>query len=322
MTETGVNGDESTKLKVRPVCSRLGYSRQAYYRERTERRREAVNEALIVDAVVRARIVHPRCGTRKLLKYTKDDLERAGLSVGRDRFFEIMRTHDMLVKRRKAFVPHTTHWDASLPVSRNLLANRIVDGPNQAFVADITYIRTAEGFLYLSLVTDYFSKDIVGWHLADDLMAEGCLKALEVACRIIPPGATVIHHSDRGCQYASRAYREKLDALGMLSSMTEELHCYENSVAERVNGILKGEYGLDVEFESSDLALKAVSHVIDVYNNLRIHESLGYVTPARARREPEFVRDRIVAIQKAAQVRRKDYAEKKAAALAAARKAA
>jgi len=322
VTETGVNGDESTKLKVRPVCSRLGYSRQAYYRERTERRREAVNEALIVDAVVRARIVHPRCGTRKLLKYTKDDLERAGLSVGRDRFFEIMRTHDMLVKRRKAFVPHTTHWDASLPVSRNLLANRIVDGPNQAFVADITYIRTAEGFLYLSLVTDYFSKDIVGWHLADDLTAEGCLKALEVACRIIPPGATVIHHSDRGCQYASRAYREKLDALGMLSSMTEELHCYENSVAERVNGILKGEYGLDVEFESSDLALKAVSHVIDVYNNLRIHESLGYVTPARARREPEFVRDRIVAIQKAAQVRRKDYAEKKAAALAAARKAA
>lgn len=322
VTETGVNGDESTKLKVRPVCSRLGYSRQAYYRERTERRREAVNEALIVDAVVRARIVHPRCGTRKLLKYTKDDLERAGLSVGRDRFFEIMRTHDMLVKRRKAFVPHTTHWDASLPVSRNLLANRIVDGPNQAFVADITYIRTAEGFLYLSLVTDYFSKDIVGWHLADDLTAEGCLKALEVAYRIIPPGATVIHHSDRGCQYASRAYREKLDALGMLSSMTEELHCYENSVAERVNGILKGEYGLDVEFESSDLALKAVSHVIDVYNNLRIHESLGYVTPARARREPEFVRDRIVAIQKAAQVRRKDYAEKKAAAFAAARKAA
>ena len=322
MTETGVNGDERTKLKVRPVCSRLGYSRQAYYRERTERRREAVNEALIVDAVVRARIVHPRCGTRKLLKYTKDDLARAGLSVGRDRFFEILRTHDMLVKRRKAFVPHTTHWDASLPVSRNLLANRIIDGPNQAFVADITYIRTSEGFLYLSLVTDYFSKDIVGWHLADDLTAEGCLKALEMAYRVIPPGATVVHHSDRGCQYASRAYRERLDALGMLSSMTEELHCYENSVAERVNGILKGEYGLDVEFESSDVALKAVSHVIDVYNNLRIHESLGYVTPARARREPDFVRERIVAIQKAAQARRKDYAEKRAAALAAARKAA
>ena len=228
----------------------------------------------------------------------------------------------MLVKRHKAFVPHTTHWDASLPVSRNLLANRIVDGPNQAFVADITYIRTAEGFLYLSLVTDYFSKDIVGWHLADDLTAEGCLKALEMAYMIIPRGTTVVHHSDRGCQYASRVYREKLDALGMLSSMTEELHCYENSVAERVNGILKGEYGLDVEFESADVALKAVAHVVDVYNNLRIHESLGYVTPARARHEPDLVRDSIVAIQKAAQARRKDYAEKRAGALAAAKEAA
>lgn len=317
-----MNGDGNTKLKVRRVCGRLGYSRQAYYRERKERRRKAVDEALIVDAVVRARIVHPRCGTRKLLKYTKDDLARAGLSVGRDRFFEILRAHDMLVKRRKAFVPHTTQWDASLPVSRNLLADRIVDGPNQVFVADITYIRTSDRFLYLSLVTDYFSKDIVGWHLADDLTAEGCLKALEMAYRVIPPGATVIHHSDRGCQYASRAYREKLGAFGMLSSMTEELHCYENSVAERVNGILKGEYGLDVEFADSAVALKAVAHVIDVYNNLRIHESLCYLTPARARLEPALVRDRIVAIQKAAQARRKDYAEKKAAALAAARKAA
>ena len=152
--------------------------------------------------------------------------------------------------------------------------------------------------------------------------APGVFRALEMACGVIPPGATVIHHSDRGCQYASRAYREKLDALGMLSSMTEELHCYENSVAERVNGTLKGEYGLDIEFESADVALKAVAHVIDVYNNLRIHESLGYVTPARARREPDFVRDRVVAIQKAAQARRRDYAEKKAAALAAARKVA
>ena len=322
VAETGVDGDKRKKLKVRPVCDRLGYSRQAYYQERRKRRRKAVDEALVIDAVTRARIVHPRCGTRKLVKYTKDDLARAGLSIGRDRLFAVLRAHDMLVRRRKAFVPHTTHWDASLPVSRNLLADRIVDGPNQAFVADITYIRIADRFMYLSLVTDYFSRDIVGWHLSDDLTAEGCLKALEMACRVVPPGATVIHHSDRGCQYASRAYRERLDALGMSSSMTEELHCYENSVAERVNGIIKGEYGLDVEFESADAALKAVARVIDVYNNLRIHESLGYLTPAQARLEPDLVRNRVVDIQKAAQARRKEYADKKAAALAAAQEAA
>jgi len=317
-----VNGDWKTRLKVSPVCKKLGYSRQAFYLERKVRRREEVDEKLIIDAVVRARIVHPRCGTRKLLKYTKDDLARAGLSVGRDRFFDILRTHDMLVKRRKAFVPHTTKWDASLPVSRNLLADRIVYGPNQAFVADITYIRTANGFLYLSLITDYFSKDIVGWHLSDDLTAKGCLKALEMACRIVPAGVKVIHHSDRGCQYASREYRERLDELGMLSSMTEELHCYENSVAERVNGILKSEYYLDVEFRNADEALKAVRHVVEVYNDLRVHESLCYLTPSMARLEPDRVRDSIVTIQKEAQARRKAYEEKRAAALAAKEEAA
>jgi len=313
-----VNGDAKTKLKVSPVCKRLGYSRQAFYQERTARRREAVDEQLIIDAVVRARIVHPRCGTRKLLKYTKEDLARAGLSLGRDRFFDILRAHDMLIRRRKAFVPHTTKWDDSLPVSRNLLLDRIVDGPNQVFVADITYIRTADRFLYLSLITDYFSKDIVGWHLADDLTTDGCLKALEMARKVIPAGVTVIHHSDRGCQYASREYRKRLEEYGMLSSMTEELHCYENSVAERVNGILKSEYYLDVEFKNADEALKAVRHVIEVYNELRVHESLCYLTPSRARREPDLVRDSVVTIQKDAQARRKAYEEKRAAAKEAA----
>ena len=308
-----MNGDSKTRLKVSPVCKRLGYSRQAFYQERTVRRREAVDEQLIVDAVARARIVHPRCGTRKLLKYTKEDLSRTGLSIGRDRLFNILRAHDMLIKHRAVFVPHTTKWDDSLPVSRNLLLDRIVDWPNQVFVADITYIRTVDRFLYISLVTDYFCKDIVGWHLSDDLSTDGCLKSLEMARKVIPPGATVIHHSDRGCQYASREYRKRLEAYGMLSSMTEELHCYENSVAERVNGILKSEYYLDVEFKNADDALKAIEHVIEVYNNLRIHESLCYLTPSRARLEPELVRDSVVAIQKDAQARRKASENKRTA---------
>lgn len=312
-----MNGNGHTKLKIGPVCKRLGRSRQAFYQERKVRRRKAVDEALIVDAVVRARIVHPRCGTRKLMKYTKDDLSRAGICIGRDKFFGILRTHDMLVSRRKAFVPHTTKWDESLPVSRNLLLDRIVDGPNQVFVADITYIRTADRFLYLSLITDYFSKDIVGWHLSDSLTAEGCLKALEMARKVIPPGVTVIHHSDRGCQYASRAYREKLEEYGMLSSMTEELHCYENSVAERVNGILKGEYYLDVEFKNAEEAQNAVRRVVKVYNDFRIHESLCYLTPSRARIEPWLVQESVVGIQKEARARRRAYEEKKAVALAA-----
>ena len=303
---------ESMRMKVSPVCDALEHSRQSYYKERKVRQRKAVDEELVVSFVVSARIEHPRCGVRKLCVYIREDLKRAGIKVGRDRLFEILRIHDMLVEKRRAFVPHTTKWNPSLPVSRNLLANRIVDGPNQVFVADITFIRLADRFVYLSLVTDYFSKDIVGWFLSDDLGHEGPMRALEMARRIVPKGSVVIHHSDRGCQYACGEFLARLKELGMLSSMTEELHCYENSVAERINGILKDEYYLNVEFKDRDEALKAVARAIDVYNNKRVHESLGYRTPAWARENPDAVRDGLVAIQTAAQERRRKFAEERA----------
>lgn len=310
------------RLKVRPVCERLGHSRQSFYSMRRVRRRKAVDERLVIDVVVQVRAVHPRCGTRKLLKYTRDALARAGAAIGRDRLFELLRKHDMLVKRRKAFVPRTTHFDDSLPLSRNLVAGRVFDAPNQVFVADITYIRCRDRFLYLTLITDLFSKDIVGWHLSEDLSAGGCLKALEMAHMIVPPGAKVIFHSDRGCQFASREFRAGLEGFGMLSSMTEELHCYENSVAERVNGILKQEYYLDVEFRGRDDALEAVGRVIKVYNTLRVHDSLGGIVPAEARRAPELARPFVVAIQEAAIARAEERRAKVSASLAASEVAA
>ena len=303
---------KSMRINVSNICRALKRSRQAYYKERRVRQRRQVDEKLVVDLVVMARIDHPRCGTRKLAVYIGEGLKRAGVGVGRDRLFEILRVHDLLVKRRKAFVPHTTKWDSSLPVSKNLLLDRIVDGPNQVFVADITYIRTSEGFLYLSLITDYFSKDIVGWCLSPDLGHEGCLKALEMAAKVVPPGVTVIHHSDRGCQYACRAYLAKLKEFGMLSSMTEELHCYENSVAERINGILKSEYFLDVEFKDAEAALEAVRHVVHVYNDMRIHETLCYLTPTQARKEPGRVRASVVSVQEEARKRREEFAARRA----------
>ena len=303
-------------INVSSACRALKRSRQAYYKERKVRQRKQVDEKLVVDLVVTARNDHPRCGTRKLAVYIGEDLKKAGISIGRDRLFEILRARNLLVKRRQAFVPHTTKWDASLPVSNNLLLNRIVDGPNQVFVADITYIRTSAGFMYLSLITDYFSKDIVGWHLSPDLGHEGCLKALGMAAKVVPPGVTVVHHSDRGCQYACRAYLAKLKELCMLSSMTEELHCYENSVAERVNGILKSEYFLDVEFKDAETALNAVRHVVHVYNDLRIHETLCYLTPAQARKEPDRVRASVVSVQEEARRRRDEYSGRKAEAAA------
>ena len=310
MATTGLG--KSMRIDVSNVCRALKRSRQAYYKERKVRQRKQVDEKLVLDLVVTARIDHLRCGTRKLAVYIREGLKRAQVSIGRDRLFEILRMHDLLVKRRKAFAPHTTKWDSSLPVSKNLLQDRIVDGPNQVFVADITYIRTSEGFMYLSLITDYFSKDIVGWHLSPDLGHEGCLKALAMAAEVIPPGVAVIHHSDRGCQYACRAYLAKLKELGMLSSMTEELHCYENSVAERVNGILKSEYFLDVEFKDAETALEAVRHIVHVYNNMRIHETLCYLTPTQARKEPDRVRASVVSVQEEARKRREEFAARAA----------
>ena len=307
---------------MRPVCERLGHSRQSFYKDRKARRRKVVDEEFIIDAVVRERAVHPRCGTRKLLKYTRATLLRAGVTIGRDRLFKLLRAHGMLVKRRKASAPRTTRFDESLPLSHNLVTGKVFDAPNQVFVADITYIRCADRFLYLTLVTDLFSKDIVGWCLSDDLATGGCLKALDMAYGIVPPGAKVIFHSDRGCQFASREFRARLGEYGMLSSMTEDLHCYENATAERVNGILKQEYYLDIEFKDREDALKAVKRVIEVYNTLRIHDALGGMVPSDARKEPDRARPFVVAVQQRAITRAEERKAKKAANMKAPKEAA
>ena len=119
---------------MRPVCGRLGHSRQSFYKDRKARRRKVVDEEFIIDAVARERAVHPRCGTRKLLKYTRETLLRAGVTIGRDRLFELLRAHGMLVERRKASAPRTTRFDESLPLSHNLVTGRVFDAPNQVFV--------------------------------------------------------------------------------------------------------------------------------------------------------------------------------------------
>lgn len=155
----------------------------------------------------------------------------------------------------------------------------------QAVCADITYISTGEGFLFLALVMDMVAKDIVGWDISESLEADGAVRALKMAGRKLPRGARVVAHSDKGCQYGSRKYLEVLAALGCLSSMTEELHCYENAMAERLNGILKGEYCLDCCFRTKAEAIAAVKRVIEIYNTHRLHEKLGYKTPAAYREE-------------------------------------
>ena len=258
---------------------RVGMSRQNYYAARRLRQRRQIDEALIVELVRRERRMQPRLGGRKLLHLLRAELEEAGVSVGRDRFFELLADADLLVVPKPGAV-RTTDSRHSLPVFGNLLAGRVLCGPNEAWVSDLTYIRTDEGFLYAALITDAYSRKIVGAHIGDSLEAEGCLLALQQALRALPAGKRPIHHSDRGSQYCCHEYVERLQARGLAISMTQVMHCYENAQAERVNGILKQEYELDRRFRTKAQARAAFQQAVWLYNHRRPHMRLNYEFPA------------------------------------------
>jgi putative transposase len=254
-------------------------SRQNYYAARRLRQRRQIDEALILELVRSERQVQPRLGGRKLLHLIERDLEEAGVRVGRDRFFEVLAENDLLVVPKRGR-PRTTNSRHSLPVFHNLLAGKEVKAPNEAWVSDLTYIRTDEGFLYVALITDAYSRKIVGAHIGDSLEAEGCLEALDQALSELPKGRQPIHHSDRGCQYCCHEYVERLQARGLTISMTEIVHCYENAQAERVNGILKQEYEMDRTFRTKAQAKEAFEQSVWLYNYRRPHLSLNYRFPA------------------------------------------
>lgn len=210
----------------------------------------------------------------------RDELAEAGVELGRDRMFKILREHDLLLKPLPK-KPRTTDSRHALPVFSNLIAGVETTAPNQIWVADITYIATLEGSEYLSVIMDLHSRRIVGYHCSDDLAASGCVRTLDQALGQLPEGAAPIHHSDRGCQYCSHEYVGRLRERGIRVSMTEENHCAENATAERLNGILKQEYGLWMTFRTRAQARAAVHQAVWQYNNRRPHNSLGMKTPAQ-----------------------------------------
>jgi putative transposase len=266
-------------IHVSALCDRVGMSRQNYYAARRLRQRRDVDKALILALVRRERRMQPRLGGRKLRYLLQTDLAEAGVKVGRDRFFEVLAEHDLLVVPKPG-APHTTNSRHALPVFHNLLAGLSLQAPNEAWVSDLTYIRTDEGFLYAALITDAYSRKIVGCHIDDNLEAEGCLQALDQALRALPEGKHPIHHSDRGSQYCCHVYVERLQARELRISMTEILHCYENAMAERVNGILKQEYEMDRTFRTKAQAKAAFQQAVWLYNHRRPHLMLQYRFPA------------------------------------------
>lgn len=260
-------------------------SKQNFYKEKHVRQRRAVDETLIVDLVLAERRQQPALGTRKLQVVLRRELEEAGVSIGRDRLFKVLRHHDLLIERRRRSGPRTTDSRHGFRVYGNLLKALELQGPHEAWVSDLTYIRTQEGFLYLALVMDAWSRKIVGWHVGATLEALGCLAAVRMAIAQLPADAKPIHHSDRGTQYCCNDYVALVASRKLPISMTEVNHCYENAKAERLNGILKGEYGLGEDFARKSEVESVVRQAVTLYNECRPHTSLGYRMPSAVHKE-------------------------------------
>lgn len=233
----------------------------------------------MINEVKQIRRLHPRQGGKKLFNELHQQLRQCGRGFGRDKFFELLRYHDLLVKRKRNFTV-TTNSNHPFYKYKNELEKATITAPNQAWVSDITYLRTRNGFVYLSLVTDAYSRKIVGWNLDQSLGVESTLKAAEQAIKQCNKPKGVIHHSDRGIQYCCYAYTDRLKEKGVNISMGQAGNCYDNAMAERVNGILKNEYLLDAEFVDLEHARGATKEAIFLYNYKRPHWSLNLKKPA------------------------------------------
>jgi len=233
---------------------------------------------VILELVHAIRYHHPRMGTRKLWSKIQSQMARRGISIGRDRLFDLLRRYDLLVpnKKRRTKTTRSGLWRCP-----NLLPTVTILHPNQVWVGDITYITLESGFAYLALLTDACSRFIVGFDLSLSLAVEGCERALEYALgQASSTLAGLIHHSDHGVQYTAHTYRDLLAEFEIKSSMGEVGNCYENALAERMNGILKLEYGLDRLFIDLSQATVSTEQAISLYNYDRPHLALDYHVPA------------------------------------------
>ncbi|MEP5363780.1 MAG: IS3 family transposase [Reichenbachiella sp.] len=268
---------EEKHVSLSRSCRLFGISRQAVYQSIQRSKQRAEELSRIKPLVQKVRMQMPRLGTRKLYHSLKGEFDRQNIKVGRDALFNYLRAEHLLIKPKKNYTKTTNskHWLRKYP---NLLKDRKAVRPEEVFVSDITYIKSRERTHYLSLVTDAYSRKIMGYHLSDDMSAEHVVKALKVAVKNRKTTQTLIHHSDRGLQYCSTLYQSELSNHRITPSMTDGYDCYQNALAERVNGILKGEFLIHKCNTGQELKI-LIKESIDTYNNQRPHLSLNYKTP-------------------------------------------
>ena len=266
-----------TKISVKSICCLLGYTPQAYHKKTKQYFTKQVNEDLIVQQVHLLRKEQPRCGTRKLLMMLQPFLTEQNISIGRDAFFELLAKNKLLVRKTKRSV-HTTNSKHHFHRHPNLTKGFKPLKAHELWVSDITYIPIKGRFVYLFLITDAYSRKIVGHHVSDDMKVSSAVVALKKALAQKPVETIVIHHSDRGIQYCSNEYVNLLQQHHALISMTQSGDPLENAIAERVNGILKTEL-ISSSYEDVEKASINIARAITIYNYKRRHSSLNYQIP-------------------------------------------
>lgn len=260
------------------ICSALGYTGQAYYKHLLlDEKREKLN-VMVVETVKEIRHTQPRAGGRKLHLMLKEGRAKYKLKIGRDALFELLNRYKLTLKKKKRTYP-TTNSRHPFQVYPNLIKDLEITSVNQVWVSDITYIRTWKGFCYLSLVTDLYSRRILGYKVSESLASEHTLAAFKLAFGTANPPSGLIHHSDKGVQYCYKGYIESLQKADINISMTGPDHCFDNAVAERLNGILKAELGLGEVIPDYKTAKALAREAVFIYNSQRLHAALNYKTP-------------------------------------------
>ena len=266
------------ELQVGRLCELFGMTKQAYYQSISRKCDAESNDELILQLVMDIRRQMPRLGTRKILHILR---ERYAVDVGRDHLFDLMRDNGLLYRTRKRHY-NTTFSRHNMRTYPNLIKEIVPMRANEIWVSDITYIVFGYEFRFLFLITDAYSRKIVGWKYADNLLTENAIDALKMALRQRQSRLPLIHHSDRGTQYCAGKYIATLKRHKIQPSMTDHGDPRENGVAERVNGILKNEfiaYQSDFSIENAE---KRIAEIIRIYNGSRPHLSLGMLTPNEA----------------------------------------
>lgn len=269
------------KVSLGRFCRLLGVTRQSYYQHFWQQEQLVFEDELIISEVLRIRKNHRHMGGRKLYELLQPFLLEHQIKMGRDRLFDILSANYLLVRRRKkqTITTNSFHRFKKYP---NLIRDFTPSSPNQLWVSDITYWRINDGFLYISFITDAYSKKIVGYHLGDSLQTSETIQALEMAISNNlnkEKELELTHHSDRGTQYCSNEYVKLLENNNVGISMTENGDPLENAIAERVNGIIKEEYLNDYQVDNLEEAKELLKAVIELYNNERPHMSIGNLTP-------------------------------------------